>query len=181
MSVKLPARLPAGDSLSFALCPALPAGALWVVTFRMAGPAGGAVQVQATSGAGGRWYVKVPAATTAGFLPGRWVWAVVAAAGGDRRTLAQGAVRVLPDPMTAAGGAGFWEKLRDACRAALLGKASTDQMAVKYAGRELQRYSIKELRELMAEAERQLSAGGDEEVRRGRRLHRVVTSFGGGR
>lgn len=98
------------------------------------------------------FFVKVPAATTAGWVPGRYRWeAYLKNEGGDRETIDQGELTIMPNLETATGGFDDRdqdEKILDAIRNLIAGKVTEDAQRYVIHGRELQRYTFAELEEL---------------------------------
>lgn len=177
-----PAELVAGDVWRWwpAGLGGFPAADGWALEYVFSGP-GPAVTVAGVE-VGGAWRVEVAGAASAAWLPGRYRWTVrVVADNGDRLTLASGRVEVVPDPATLADAdpATWWERVKAACEAAVLGKASADQQEMTIAGRTLKRIPLPELVALHREAERRVAELRARERAGGRRPSRVLTTFGG--
>jgi len=107
VSACVPATVVAGDTLSFAdaaAWAAYPPGD-WSLIFALRLEAGGPVQTFAALDVASAYKVTIPAATTAAFAPGRWVWSLVAEhdTDGTRATWARGGLDVTPDPLAATG------------------------------------------------------------------------------
>jgi hypothetical protein len=174
----IPDRLVCGDSASIPLpLDRWPAADGWRLVVRLSGMAGGRSFDLVPDGDGWVWRVTVD--DTAGMVPGTYDVGIWGERPGERVTVHRGRLRLLPDPATAAGGgAGFWERLKEACEASLLRKASSDQQSMEFAGRKLSRYGVTELTALLRECERQIAQA--ERLRRGQRGgRRVLARFGG--
>lgn len=158
MSEMFPAELTAGDTWSWSLAfAAASPSAGWSCAVKLAG-LGGAREIAGTAAAGG-WRFDLAAADSAGVAPGSYQWFAVATRAAERATLGTGRLVVRVDPAQLPAGydpAGYWEKLRDACRAAIANKAAADQLELSFAGRELRRYPMRDLVELEREAVRQI-------------------------
>lgn len=117
-----PARLYAGDSATWRRddLTDFPAGSGWVASYRLVSAAHSYTFSAAASG--DNHLVTLPAATTAGWAPGDYTWALSVASGAERYTLATGRLTVLPNLAAASGGLdvrGPARKALDACNAAL--------------------------------------------------------------
>jgi len=173
----IPETLVSGDSADICIITGYPQGDGWGVVCRLVGAAGGrSFDLVPVSG---EWRWRLAAGETGGMVPGFYDWSVLASRPGERLTLASGRLRILPDPASVAsgGGEGFWRRLRAACEASLLRKATDDQASMEFQGRKLSRYSMAELTALVRECERQIAQ--EDRRRRGQRGGRIVlTRFG---
>lgn len=99
-------ELIAGDSLNFATAlPDYPAGAGWVLKYRLA-PAtvgGSVIDLQAVA-EGDAYRVAVAAATTSGWAADRYTWSAWVEKSGEVYTVDDGQIRVKPNPRTLAAG-----------------------------------------------------------------------------
>lgn len=94
--------------------------------------------------------VNVAAATTAAYTAGTYHYIAYAESGSDKGRIEEGEIRVVPDPIAAAGDLrSDARKMLDALEATLLGKASKDQQSYTIAtgngSRSLARLSPEEL------------------------------------
>lgn len=96
-------RITAGDSLNFVTqLPDYPASAGWVLTYTLVPRSVGASRITLGSQADGDEHrIQASATTTAAWVAGQYSWVASVARAGERYTLAQGAVQILPDPASA--------------------------------------------------------------------------------
>lgn len=126
--------------------------------------------------------VTVPAATTAGWAPGGYRWqAYISDTAGERWTVGEGKVEVLPNLQTATSGLDDREQdeiILDNIRLMISGKAGADVQRYMISGRELQRYTWKELLEAQSVYERRVRGI---RLRRGEKVpsRRIGARFGG--
>lgn len=126
--------------------------------------------------------VTVPAATTVGWVPGRYRWqSYISDESGNRWTLGEGKVEILPDLQTATGGMDDREPdeiTLDNIRQMISKKATADVQRYMISGRELQLYSWDELLKLQAVYERRVRSI---RIRRGEKVasRRIGARFGG--
>lgn len=146
MNTSVPAQLRAGDTWRWQVdYPDYPAPT-WTLTFRFVNGSQNPDEI-VCSAVGTQHLAEVAASATAEYSAGRYRWFARAEQGAEVQTIADGLVEVLPDP---AGDAPFDIRgqariLLDAVNAALLRKATTDQLAMSLNGRSISRYSLAEL------------------------------------
>ncbi len=141
-----PDQIIAGDSVSWRKALAdYPASAGWDLTYALRGPD----KIDLDSSADGDAHlIDLAAADTANWAAGFYTWTLFAKMGGDRYTVAQGAVEILPDPAGIAAGADqrpHCKKVLDAIEALLEGKATRDQKTYEVDGVRIDRMEIAEL------------------------------------
>ena len=113
--------------------------------------------------------VSVAAATTAARVAGEYSWeAYVSGGTSERYRVARGALTVRPNlaTATAADRRSFAVKALEAIEAALISKASKDQLSLQIAGRSIQRYSFEELAKMRKTWRAEVKAEIDAERRR---------------
>jgi GNAT superfamily N-acetyltransferase len=123
---------------------------------------------------GDEFAVSVAMATTAGYAVGHYDWFAVVESATERFQVDAGRLQVLPNMATAAAydGRGFARKMLDAIEAALLSRATADQLdmvATQLGDRSLtrDRASLIQLRsQFMAEAKREEAAQNGTDSRR---------------
>jgi len=117
--------------------------------------------------------VNVPASTTAGWAPGKYLWvAYVAGSGsyaGQRFKVAEGAIEIKPNPATADNTTDLRSQAKknlDAIDAVLAGKVTADVQSYKINGRELVKMRPNDLLMLRgyyaAEYKKERIAAGDQ-------------------
>jgi hypothetical protein len=169
---KVPTELRAGDTVKWRrTLDCYPAGAGWVVAYRLVGPT--AAYTITAAADGDVHAVTIAAATSAAYAPGLYKLHETVSNDDERFTLGVTALRVLPD--LAAGSAAdtrsHARKVLDAIEAWLESKAPT-AAAFEVAGRKLQNYP---LTELLALRDRYRLEVAREE--RGGRGVRILTRF----
>lgn len=140
-----------------------PAGAGWVLHYRLVPRDGGWAAITFNSTASGDDHlILVPAATTAGWAPGTYTWATWAANGAQSFSLEQGTTQLLPNPRTAAAGPldlrTAAQIALDNVRATIQGKATADVLEYEINGRRLKRYPVSELIALESRLAAQVAA-----------------------
>lgn len=174
----LPAEFRAGDTLTASRAwSAYPASAGWVLAFTFVGLSSYYVATAATDG--DSFALNVPAATTVTWTPGSYsVVEYVSNAGtGERFTLTENSVRILPNLAAATGGVDtrtHARKVLDSIEAWLESKAPT-AAAVEVGGRKLQRYSLPDL--LVLRDRYRVEVMREERAARGLGAVTVVTRF----
>lgn len=155
IETSVPAELVAGDTWRWTRdLPDYPAGT-WALTYYFECPAG-EFSVAATTD-GTVHSVTIAATDTAGYAPGRYRWFARAVSGAIVETVAgeEGWLQVTADP--AATGKRDWRsdarKMLDAVTATLLGRATSDQLAMSLNGRSISRTPLSELREWKTQLE----------------------------
>lgn len=143
-------KLVAGDTLSFATStPDYPASAGWALVYKLVpAVAGEGVAITLTSSAEGDDHrVTASSATTALWVPASYTWVAYATKSGERYTLNQGTVQILPDPASATSldGRSMARKALDAVEAYLTDKTNLAAAEYQIAGRQLRRHSLPEL------------------------------------
>lgn len=146
MSVTIPAKLTAGDTWAFAFSHADYAAPTWSATVYFENAAA-TFSTSATDDGSGHAF-SIPATTTATKPAGSYKWSIRVSDGTDAYTVETGWVDVITDP--AAAGTrdprSDARKLLDALNATLLGRATSDQLAMSINGRSLSRTPLPELR-----------------------------------
>lgn len=107
--------------------------------------------------------IAIPAATTAAWVPGTYRWqAYISDTGGNRFTVGEGEVEILPNLQASTGGIDdreLDEKILDSIKDMLQGKVlAGDAQRYMVHGRELQRYTFAELQKLRGQYERRVRA-----------------------
>jgi hypothetical protein len=147
LSVSIPAKLTAGDTWAFTFTHADYCAPTWDASIYFENAA--ATFSATASDDGSDHAFSIAAATTAGKVAGRYKWSIRVTDGADTYTVETGWVDVLTDP--AAAGThdprSDARKLLDALNATLLGRATSDQLAMSINGRSLSRTPLPELRE----------------------------------
>lgn len=121
----------------------------WTLVYQFRGPGPGLDAVAAPDG--DDHLVTIAAATTAAMAGGLWFWQAYAEKGAERYFVTSGQLNVtapLPDKDQTYDGRSLIKKILDAIDAAILGKATKDQLKYKIGDRELERYSLADLGEL---------------------------------
>lgn len=151
----IPARHVAGDLLTWSRSlPEYPSAPGWELRYALSSPT---VQIPLTHGTasvtiqdagGGAWTVTVPAATTATWAAGAYLYQeyVQKSGGAERKTLASSRLEILPN--LAAGAADLRSndrKMLEALEALAVGKATKDQLSYSIAGRSITRLNPDEL------------------------------------
>lgn len=139
----------AGDTLNFLTNGGdYPAGAGWVLTYRLVPRTAGPVAISITSTAEGDDHrVQVGSSATAAWTPGLYSWACYATLGTERQTLQSGVTTILPDPGVAAtlDTRSNAQIALDNITATLEGRASSAVAEYSIAGRALKHIPIAEL------------------------------------
>lgn len=147
MSVSIPAKLTAGDTWAFTFTHADYSAPTWSASIYFENAA--ATFSATATDDGSDHAFSIAAATTADKVAGRYKWSIRVTDGTDTHTVETGWVDVLTDP--AAAGThdprSDARKLLDALNATLLGRATSDQLAMSINGRSLSRTPLPELRE----------------------------------
>lgn len=143
-------KLVAGDTLSFTTStPDYPASAGWALVYKLIpAVAGEGVAITLTSSADGDDHkVTASSAATALWTPASYTWVAYATQAGERYTLNQGVIQILPDPASAASldGRSSARKALDAVEAYLADKTNLSAAEYQIAGRQLRRHSLPEL------------------------------------
>jgi hypothetical protein len=147
----MPPRFVIGDTLTSTVSLAgYPAGAGWVLHYRLVPrDHGGAAVTFSSSASGDDHLITVLAATTAGWAAGAYAWASWVVNGAQSFSLEQGTTQLLPNPRTTSAGP---LDLRtpaqialDNVRATIQGKATADVLKYEINGRSLERYPMREL------------------------------------
>lgn len=147
MSVTIPAKLTAGDTWEFTFSHADYAAPTWDASIYFENAA--ATFSATATDEGSDHAFSVAAATTATKVAGRYKWSIRVTDGTDSYTVDTGWTEVLADP--AAPGThdprSDARKLLDALNATLLGRATSDQLAMSINGRSISRTPLPELRQ----------------------------------
>lgn len=146
MTVTIPAKLTAGDTWTFTFAHGDYAAPTWDASIYFENAA---ETFNATATDDGSDHAfSIAAATTADKQPGRYKWSIRVSDGTDSYTVESGWVEILADP--AAAGThdprSDPRKLLDALNATLLGRATSDQLAMSINGRSISRTPLPELR-----------------------------------
>lgn len=165
-----PAVLQAGDTLTWAVdLPDHPADQGWVLSYRLIN-AGARIDIVAAPDPAqpARHRVTVPAATSAGYVPGSYTAVRYVTRGTDRHTLAQGDMRILPDLAAVPGNLDARSEARralDDLRAALMRWLASNGHVAEYdiAGRRMRFATADDIKQRiqLAEAEVAREAAAD--------------------
>lgn len=149
-----------GAGVTFRAIACLPAylAPEWAVSLILRGP--GQIDLAASAGDGDNHEFHATAATTTGWAPGRYQYAIRASADGDVVTVETGEVQIAPD--LASQGAGFdgrdhVRRVLDAVEAVIENRATIDQQSYQINNRSLQRTPLTELLQLRATYRAQLA------------------------
>lgn len=147
MSVTIPAKLTAGDTWAFTFSHADYAAPTWDASIYFENAA--ATFSTTATDDGSDHAFSIAAATTAAKVAGRYKWSIRVTDGTDSYTVDTGWTEVIADP--AATGThdprSDARKLLDALNATLLGRATSDQLAMSINGRSISRTPLPELRQ----------------------------------
>jgi hypothetical protein len=141
-------KITAGDTLDFrTTVPDYPAGDGWVLVYRLVPRAAGTAITLTGTADGDQHRIQAGISVTALWVPGVYSWVAYATKTGERYTLQQGSVEILPDPSTAAtldtrSGA---RKALDAVTAYLADPSNITAAKYQIAGRSLDRFPLPEL------------------------------------
>ena len=139
---RMPAQLIAGDSLRLAVPSGdYPAWAGWAVALVLQELAGGAPVTVTATDTGADWLLTVSSAVSAQLTPGRYRYIIAGTKDGDRSTISDGQIDVLPDPAAAAQDQRTpARRALDAIDAVLEGRAGSEDMKFTFAdGRALEK------------------------------------------
>lgn len=143
-------RFTLGDTLSLSRSlPGHPAGAGWVLYYRLVvrDGAGPAISFNSTA-SGDDHLIGVPAATTAAWTAGTYTWASWVADGTSSYSVDSGVTLLLPNPRTTSSPLDLRTPAQvalDNVRATIQGKATADVLKYEINGRSLERYPMREL------------------------------------
>jgi len=140
---KLPQRLTAGDAWAWVETLDNYPAPTWTLTYYFRGPQ--YFEIISTP-SGSAHALAVPAATSGEYLPGQYHWLARAVNGPDVWTVNRGFLTV--DANLAKSGLeyrDFWQRTRDALKAVIENRATTDQQSMSIGGRSLSRMSWDEL------------------------------------
>lgn len=145
----MPSSMVAGDSLRVIrteLGEAYPGTEGYSVTFIFVPERGGsAVTIDGEASSGG-WMLLAAGSVTADWVPGAWRWSVKVEGNDGRFTAENGAMRILPDPASAADTRTHARKVLDVLEAVIEGRASKTDLETTLAdGRQIKRISHDEL------------------------------------
>lgn len=147
MSVSIPAKLVSGDTWSFVLSDSDHPAPTWSASIYFENAASTFSATASDSGSDHAF--SIAAATTAEKKAGRYRWSIRVTDGTSSYTVETGWVDVVTDP--AAEGVhdprSDARKLLDAVNATLLGRATSDQLAMSLNGRSISRTPLPELRQ----------------------------------
>jgi hypothetical protein len=147
LSTSIPATLTAGDTWTFTFSHADYSAPTWDATIYFENAA--ATFSAAAIDDGSDHEFTIAAAITAAKPAGRFKWSIRVSDGTDSYTIETGWVQVITDP--AAAGThdprSDSRKLLDALNATLLGRATSDQLAMSLNGRSISRTPLPELRQ----------------------------------
>ena len=174
----LPSTLRAGDQLAWSVQTGLAAGKLvWYtlsavvgnvpVRYTIAQPDGTLANPGVAVDGTGLAAFAVPSATTAGWSPGRYKWVAFASdVTGNRIEIARGTLRILPDDggLNPVDPRSYNERMLDAIRCLLEGKALDDAIMYKLGNRELTKLPIADLTKWELQFETRVR---NERIRRG--------------
>ena len=146
----------------------------WTLRYRLVNE-GGSIVITAIV-VSGVYEVDVDTPTTAAYAAGEYAWTAWVERPGDRRTVRSGRVEIMPDPAAATGDIRTHaERVLEAIRAVIEGRATKDQESYSIAGRSLSRTPLSDLLELerryaarvaaeRAERERAAGRGGSSTI-----------------
>lgn len=141
-------QLTAGDTLDFTTTtPDYPASAGWSLVYKLIPRTAGASYTITSTPDGDAHRLQVGASVTATWSPGAYSWVAYATKAGERYTLNQGAITVLPDP----GSATSYEarssarQALDAVEAYLRDPNNIKASQYQIGGRQLSRFGLPEL------------------------------------
>lgn len=138
----------AGDTLDFVTtAPSHPASEGWQLVYRLV-PRGTGTPLTVTSVPDGDAHrLQAGASVTAAWAAGAYSWVAYAMRSGERYTLAQGAVQVLPDPatVTTLDNRSTARRALDAVEAYLADPNNLGAASYEIAGRSLSRYPLEQL------------------------------------
>lgn len=173
MSVTIPAKLIAGDTWAFTFSHGDYAAPTWDASIYFENAT--ATFNSTASDDGIDHAFSIDAATTAGKEPGRYKWSIRVSDGTSVYTVETGWAEVIADP--AAAGThdprSDARKLLDALNATLLGRATSDQLAMSINGRSLSRTPLPELRQWRDQLKQEVKTEeqGGEKAGRGRHIN----------
>lgn len=144
MSANVPAKLSIGDTWSWTSTFTDYPATTWSVTFYFQNKA---AEFEVTAAAAGSDHLAaIAAGSTAAFKPGRYHWRARAAAGAVFNTIDEGWLDVVADPSAkSVDPRSDARRMLDALNATLLGRASSDQLAMTIGGRSLSKIPLPEL------------------------------------
>lgn len=148
----IPATIIAGDDVAFRrrdLLSTYPADA-YSVAFKLAPQAGGApTSIDGAADAAG-WVFEIPAATSAAYVAGSWVWSIVVkrTSDGKVKTIDSGGIRVAPPVSSGADQRSDAVRQLDMINAVIQGRITKDVQSYTIAGRSIVRIPIAELRRM---------------------------------
>lgn len=138
-----PEKIIAGDSLTWTKSlDNFLASAGWILSYALRGPA--AIDFDAVAD-GDAYRVEVTSAVTALWAPGFYSWIAFVTKAGDRYTLDQGSVEILPDPVettTISDQRPHCKRMLDAIEALFEGKATKDQIEYEIDGIRIKRMDV---------------------------------------
>jgi len=142
-----PDSVVAGDTIEwYRHIPDYPASDGWVLSYALVNESS---QISITAGQdGARHLVSESAASTAGWRAGDYRWQSYVTKDGARHFVGSGTMKVAPNyaiQEQGYDGRGHAQKVLDALRATIEGKASNDQLAMSIRGRSISRLSPGEL------------------------------------
>lgn len=141
-------QLTAGDTLSFTTSiPDYPASAGWVLVYRLVPRTAGTAITLESVPDGDAHLIQAGASVTAGWAAGTYSWVAYATKTGERYTLQQGSVEILPDPATVAtlDTRSTARQALDAVMAYLANPQNLSAAKYQIAGRSLDRFPLPDL------------------------------------
>jgi hypothetical protein len=146
----------------------------WTLTYEFRGP-GSFSLTGAANTAGTGWDCTITAASSAGYIPGRYRWQAYVTKGAERHTVAEGSVEVLQNLSTTAKGyeaRSNWRVIQEQCEAALANWSKDPYAEYEIAGRR-QVWRLSEIVTLYNRAKVEVS---NEE-----KAERIAQGLGGGK
>jgi hypothetical protein len=174
--MNIPAELQIGDTWEWteSLADYRPSAG-WALSFSLYRYGQPVIQIDATP-SGDDFSVSVPAATTAGKVPGEWQWTAYVTKGADRFTVGTGTVTLSPDLAAATSTTDLRtdnEKILDALLATQQRRATKDQESMQINGRAIRYLAPDDLERMIGIYTYKVKA------QQGRLRRTVLTRFGG--
>lgn len=144
MALKIPAKINAGDTLSFSdSVSGYPASSGWALKYVFVNAS---EKQEIESSADGDSHVfSIAPAITVKWKQGKYTWSAFVTNGADRFTIESGKLEIIPDLVAGPSDQrSHVEKTLDALEAAIEKSATNDQLSFSIAGRSVARYTLEE-------------------------------------